>query len=729
MNTMSGRQVYQALRPLIDELFTRVSGVVTFANNSPFVPVQQFGAKADAQIIQDASIGAASSDVHSPSAPFKPSDVGKVMLIPLAGVAGAPLVTTIVAFVSTTDVTVGTPATTPVVAGPAAWGTDNGTAIQNAINATAGPAAYASGTGVTIYFPGPFGSAPDIGSGTGMYLVGPQGGSSLKNGTRLYGPGATIITALDTVASGPVGVLFSYFNVASGPSLTLSANTNPGDHTISVNGGTFQKGNYLTIRDPAINANQGGTYLVLSANVANPQTVTLDRGMGFPYVAATAGVQLLASGPEQHLRIEGFTFTGTCSRTIELSDARFPVLFNLRWDDVVAAPTNLPCAFDNFTFGGLAEKIDVLGGNGPSFEGCDSCTLSGFTYEGRQAANAPGFSISDGYNNVIEKFSISGAGTGTSGISAFVQLPSTSILGNPALTIRDGSITACLGQGVLNGGTAPILLERVSILNCATAGVTGNPGPVWLKGCTIQRNAGGACNLSGAGSSIDDSDLSFNGATNADTCDGAIIAATCALRNVTIQPDPNAVNNHVCLFVTNALGTDFDVQIEGGVIALGGANAGVGLASAGGANAHVHVRGTRFTQAQANSIAIEQASGVTDVSGCDIVGSGGGGDFGFFIAGGTLRYKGTRIRGVAAPYHFVGGFVNQGQTVQANGAAAVAVPWPDLQAGEMPKLNVTTQPTAGGIAAVGALLVALTPGTGFSITSVAGNNAVYQYEV
>jgi hypothetical protein len=702
------------------------------------IPVTLFGAAGDAQNVIDASIALGSNDVHSPSAPFRPADVGKTMLVPGAGVAGAPLIAPIVTVLSATDVLMGGPAaSTAIVSGPAAWGTDNATAIQSAINAQ-NVISSSGGTGVTIYFPGP--SPTDV-TKTGKYLVGPLAGAGIEvfNGTHLYGPGAWIISALVPSGGGVGPNVFRHLNVA-GASFALALDALEGSIVLAVTGGAFNVGDFLTVQDPGGGlGNEGGTYQVQKVDALNPQHVTLDRGIGFPYFAATASVVALITGPVTEVCIEGFTFTGTCERTVEFSGGfNCPdLLKNVHWTDIVAAPADRPFGYDSFTYACNARDVEVKGPTGGSFEDVDHCALSGFIFEGNQAAGGTGFNIANSYSCVIERFRISGAGAGptSAGILATPLPAATSNLGTPALTIRDGSITGCLSAGAIDQrGSGAILVERVSIQGNAGAGVVsvvGSNGPVWIYASTIENNAAGAIAV-GVGTTgaslVDGCTIGFNGDANGQLCDGILCGGPITIRATTFLPDPNAPANHRTIYISAANSTDFDVRIDDVTIQYtpgGGGPAGVAVVQENGANIRTVITGGRWELNPA-SVGTEQSGGKMTVKNTTII----GGAFGLDVFAGTLRYRDVIFRGVGAPITIApGAFCNQGQTVQANGAAVVAVAWPDLQAGEMPKLEVTTLPTAGGFAAIAPLLLALTPGTGFSLQSVAGNNAVYTYDV
>jgi hypothetical protein len=93
--------------------------------------LSEFGAVGDGRFVLDANVGG--SDVTSVTANFSTADVGKLIICVGAGVSGKDLTTTIATWVSPTHVTLTTAASTPITPTRAEWGTDNTTALLNAI--------------------------------------------------------------------------------------------------------------------------------------------------------------------------------------------------------------------------------------------------------------------------------------------------------------------------------------------------------------------------------------------------------------------------------------------------------------------------------------------------------------------------------------------------------------------------------------------------------------------
>src|ERR1019366_4319541 len=101
-----------------------------------FSPIA-YGAKGDAKAVIDGAITSGLTALTSATAGFAPADVGKLVCVAGAGAAGAVLVTTISAYVSSTAVTVAASAGTTVTGAAVTWGTDDTTAINATVTAAA----------------------------------------------------------------------------------------------------------------------------------------------------------------------------------------------------------------------------------------------------------------------------------------------------------------------------------------------------------------------------------------------------------------------------------------------------------------------------------------------------------------------------------------------------------------------------------------------------------------
>lgn len=113
--------------------------------------VKNYGAEGDGIALYDGAITSGTDDFTSASAAFTTADVGKIITISGAGGSNVDLTTTISAYVSATAVTIATNALATVSSAMAIYGTDDTTAIRNAVAAV-----YDGGNGPhsgIIYFP------------------------------------------------------------------------------------------------------------------------------------------------------------------------------------------------------------------------------------------------------------------------------------------------------------------------------------------------------------------------------------------------------------------------------------------------------------------------------------------------------------------------------------------------------------------------------------------------
>ena len=94
-----------------------------------FVNLQAAGAIPDCQVLTDMAITATDTTLTSAAAPFGPGDIGKVVCVNGAGVAGAALVTTIASFTDEGTVELADAAATTVASENGVFGTDNAAAF------------------------------------------------------------------------------------------------------------------------------------------------------------------------------------------------------------------------------------------------------------------------------------------------------------------------------------------------------------------------------------------------------------------------------------------------------------------------------------------------------------------------------------------------------------------------------------------------------------------------
>jgi hypothetical protein len=110
------------------------AGSIAIRGPRPWADVRAFGAKCDALLWGDGNITNGLAVLTSAIAPFVSTDVGKLVAVTGAGVAGADLRTTIASYNSATSVNLAATAGATITNGNYYFGTDDTTAIQAAID-------------------------------------------------------------------------------------------------------------------------------------------------------------------------------------------------------------------------------------------------------------------------------------------------------------------------------------------------------------------------------------------------------------------------------------------------------------------------------------------------------------------------------------------------------------------------------------------------------------------
>lgn len=160
---------------------------------------QQYGATGNGVMLTSGAMTASSPTLTASTATFTTADVGKQVVVmganTLNGSLGTPLPATISAFISSTQVTLSASAVNTVSGATFYYGTDDKTALQNAINAVA--------VGQGVFLP------------QGIYLM--SGELSITQPMRLTGDGATIVTT----NSAAINFQNTYITAASGSSTSI----------------------------------------------------------------------------------------------------------------------------------------------------------------------------------------------------------------------------------------------------------------------------------------------------------------------------------------------------------------------------------------------------------------------------------------------------------------------------------------------------------------------------
>lgn len=126
--------------------------------------VRGYGVKADGQMVNDGAMNGTTGVLTSASEKFVAGDVGKLVLVTGAGVAGALLTSTIASYQSATQVTLTAVSHTAASSAYVTWGTDDTTATQALLNAV--PA------GSTVKNPGVLLTTAELVVPNGVHLKG-----------------------------------------------------------------------------------------------------------------------------------------------------------------------------------------------------------------------------------------------------------------------------------------------------------------------------------------------------------------------------------------------------------------------------------------------------------------------------------------------------------------------------------------------------------------------------
>lgn len=668
------------------------------------VTPQAYGGAADAKIVNDASINSASATLSSASANFVATDVGKTVLLAGAGNAGGtvPLITTILAVLSPTQVTLAATALHTVSGAQLVYGTDNGTAIQKAINAaSAMSSALAHGCSVTVVVP------------AGAYVCGT--GISCVTGTRLRGYGATLIGAQPSNAFDATGTLLVGVGTF-GAAIPLAANVSRGAKTVTING-TVSIGQTIILYDNQL----GGRYQVTNVSGASPQTVTLDRALSYSFQSATTNVYVMQTLVDD-VMIEGFTIGGWCgaryfeftpARNIELKDVTFVGTWGTTIDRVGG--------FDSFSYDVRMNHVRVIGQtNGIAYENCEWPAVIGYEFDAlgvAQQSQAYGLEMTNCANGMLSSFSIHGA---YNGIAIVAQQPPSYTPGSLGCTVRDGQITECSNYGALLDNDESVTIDSVRVYGCASVGVAVGPGANALKivRCTVQANAGGGIQQSVQTSAaikplvIRDTDVSFN------TGFGIQCFGSAFLSGITSQGATGATTSEIIISdgqggTPEVILDGFDITANNNAIEVVGTSPHARIRN-GRAQAGTGWYGVLFQPSTSGRLSIDHTT----------VTQAGAGSTGIYTQAGTSLRLGPNndFGGCTTPTN-INGATSKG-TVIANGTTGVSIAFPDAKATDR---LVFALHTIGGT--VGHPKYTTTPGTGFTFTSDASDTSTWEYTV
>lgn len=417
---------------------------------------------ADARVLSDGGITSSSKAFSSASAGFRKSDEGKVVLI--AGAAAGPtdLATTIATFVSPTQVTLTVAAGVTVSNATWAFGTNNTAAL------TAGLAAI-NGTGKTLVVP------------PGQYIFGSPADWSTYSNLTLSGYGATFIAAMP-------GTLNSLFGGGSlvGPDLALSADVSNNQRTFQLStGAPLSVGQTITLNAGEL----GSTYTVTAVAGSSPQTVTVDREILFIYkLSAGARVNVVTSLVTK-IGIQGLTFTGSCTNYVKIRGVTNSFIRDCSFLDTIGSASNTPLFLSLFSFNWHVDNVYVHQPADSGMASCEQCWVTRYTSIGA------GFQILNSANVGLQNFSISkavGSGITIDQLASAAGVPYT-----VGVTVADGLIGGCAVSGITENGFYT-LIDNVLIVGNVGSGIvlgSASEGPK-VSRCRIVKNGSTGINNS-----------------------------------------------------------------------------------------------------------------------------------------------------------------------------------------------------------------------------------------
>jgi parallel beta helix pectate lyase-like protein len=681
------------------------------APSGPTVPIQQFGAKSDVQTVHDASIGLAGTDVHSPSAPFKLSDVGKICLFPGAGAGGITLQAAITAFISATDVTIAPAAAAAVASGGSfAWGTDSGPAL----------------TAARAFFTSSLANAVLSLTIVGQFMFG-NGVGAWPGGTVLSSAESTLYAHLPGIAGDddPTACIF-FATTGTGAAQALSSNAAIGATSVVI--AALPAGLTATSVGVPISLTQGAfgaagsTYIVQSVTGGGPFTLNLDRALMLPFTTAASSQIAVLANQTNFFTVDlgGATVTGPGGRYFECFQAQHWRIRNVSFSEAWGIAAS-PFAMESYCYDCVFSDCEIAGATASQISSGEHCFFRNMVWS-RMGATG-GVTIF----GCVDCWVIDGQMTGCSNANGPISFTDLALGGGISYSSgmqRCSFSGNALGFTVLFGDS--LVFDQINVVGSTGVGaqVGGAAGRTTFSNCQFQNNGsvGVAVNAGAGRARFFSCDFSGNATDVASGAYAAVVRSTCDFYSCTAVPPASGL--------VNGAVSPIDCQASFYGCAFTGGILGQGVA----ATLNLSISDTVITLPAGGYIGVlGDTAGASVISLRNVtINAAGGGSVGIdTLATTTVRMydRGPTITGASTPTIF-GGPQNRGATVQANGATPVLVAWPDLKTGELPKFELITPPTGvGGLTNTWFLQVTVTAGTGFAIVSQAGNNAVYQYEI
>lgn len=489
----------------------RVSGVILSSSidADQVFNVKSYGAKGDGIHGTDGAITSGLSAFTSAAAAFTANDVGKVIVIVGAGAAGVDLTTTISAFVSATAVTLTAAAGSTVSGKDYSYGTDDTTAIQNAITA----AGAVSGT---VFSPkglyiinGAFGTNPNSQLALPNVLLTSPGqsieilGQNFRETQYSYAPdtngsiwfftknGTSSQSGLGIYGTSLVGGAFHFSNInVTLRKMTFRTVTNPTSSAVDLSQAQQASGQYLQIdHDYTMGTNYAnavqptgtGSYGLLTPALDNFSNSNWDYiQITNYYTGMTLGEHAVANHSAVYLCNFGVEIPQAAhTRTIEYIDLERNI-YNLNFTNNQAAVNTtgnvniymMDIEHDSFGAGGWTATVDDI--YDPNNYGVGVIvynSISTFLINGGTNLN-----LIDGKAGIVT-FGLTGGFSGNIGIGTTnPQAPISILANNSSNSVPIGLIT----KNTNNNGKAQIQVinDNSKILDLSSFG--SNIGAVFL---------------------------------------------------------------------------------------------------------------------------------------------------------------------------------------------------------------------------------------------------------
>lgn len=499
------------------------------------------------------------------------------------------------------------------------------------------------------------------------------------------------------------------------PNTTLAANTTVGATTVSLTANTIGGSPVVATTKLLItDANYiGQIFTVKSIAGMGPYTVTLDRPIQQALLAAGSVVQIVTSQPTD-IRIQGngMKIAGVFSRALDIMGATRCYVSDLEIDASQQNASNYTVSMDLYGLENTLERVHVDGGGNANVAGCVATESNERTQiiDCTAANGVIGIAVSNGIDVEVRNGSATGC---TYGLLVGGDVASTGT-----------SVRVRVVGGSYNGNTIDGAVVNGS---SAFSGWLGAAQDTFFVGTSLCENqhSGLVVDVGTTGTHCIDIDLTQNGLSGPNQ-PFVLIGAGCVINGIRCASADNGgyliettagivIVRNVEMTVTAAANATIGAYCHGGTVSIDGMHLSISAGAA-----------------ATDGILIDTGTLALQNMHVDGAGAGGGGISGIVSsAGTTVRLgSGVDVDACTTPLN-IGGYCSKSivgaanaAPVLANGASGVAVAWPNLKTTERVFISLLTK---GGTPAFPD--IALNPGTGFTLTSFAGDTSTYHYEV